>query len=208
MLAGFGQLVAEGADFAQIDNVMEKEFGWPMGPAYLLDVVGIDTAHHCQSVMAEGIPERMSLNDVDPVKDLYENKRFGQKNGVGFYQYVKDKKGKIKKTPDPAIADVMSYANQGKELSKDDIIQRCMVPMINETVRCLEEGIVSSPAEADMALLYGLGFPAFRGGVFRHLDTIGLDNFVNVADKWANLGAMYQVTDTLRDMAKNNKTFY
>jgi 3-hydroxyacyl-CoA dehydrogenase/enoyl-CoA hydratase/3-hydroxybutyryl-CoA epimerase/enoyl-CoA isomerase len=77
--AGFSQLVLEGADFATIDKVMEKQFGWPMGPAYLLDVVGVDTADHCTGVMSAGFPTRMSKIDNDPVSTLYQNDRFGQK---------------------------------------------------------------------------------------------------------------------------------
>lgn len=90
--AGFLKLVNEGVDFARIDKIMEK-FGWPMGPAYLLDVVGIDTGHHANAVMATEFPERMREKDKTALDVMYENKRFGQKNGKGFYQYVPDKKG-------------------------------------------------------------------------------------------------------------------
>lgn len=96
----------------------------------------------------------------------------------------------------------------GKEVSADEIIARTMVPMVNECVRCLEEGIVGSAAECDIALLYGLGFPPFRGGPFRYLETVGLANFVELADKYAHLGEMYQVTDGLREMAKANKSYF
>ena len=71
--AGFSQMVLEGADFAAVDKVMEKQFGWPMGPAYLLDVVGIDTADHCTGVMSSGFPTRMAKLDNDPVSALYNN---------------------------------------------------------------------------------------------------------------------------------------
>jgi hypothetical protein len=77
---------------------MEK-FGWPMGPAYLLDVVGIDTGVHAAKVMAEGFPERMQPNYKSGTEIMFENNRYGQKNGKGYYEYVADKKGKPKKTP-------------------------------------------------------------------------------------------------------------
>jgi 3-hydroxyacyl-CoA dehydrogenase/enoyl-CoA hydratase/3-hydroxybutyryl-CoA epimerase/enoyl-CoA isomerase len=83
-----------------------------------------------------------------------------------------------------------------------------MVPMINEAIRCLEEGIVASAAEADMGLIYGLGFPPFRGGPLRYADTIGLANFVALADQYAHLGEIYQVTDKTRAMAANGQVFY
>ncbi|GGA89524.1 fatty acid oxidation complex subunit alpha [Neiella marina] len=203
---GFTQLLADGADFQQVDRVMEKQFGWPMGPAYLLDVVGIDTAHHAQAVMAAGFPERMS-NDADTAIDLmYQHKRFGQKNGIGFYQYTMDKKGKPKKqSSDDAIALVQRDVIES--FSDDEIIARMMVPMVLETVRCLEEGIIATPAEADMALVYGLGFPPFRGGVFRYLETMGLKHFVEMADQLAELGPLYQVTEQMRQLAESGGSY-
>lgn len=206
---GFSQLVADGADFVNVDKVMEKKFGWPMGPAYLLDVVGIDTGHHAAAVMAEGFPERMSKSGKDAIDVMYEQQRFGQKNGKGFYVYSQDKKGRPKKDADPQSYQLLAeVADKPVELEADDIIARMMIPMINEVVLCLEEGIIGSPAEADMALVYGIGFPPFHGGVFRYLDNMGLSAYVALADKFAHLGPLYQVSDGLRQMAADNKTFY
>ncbi len=83
-----------------------------------------------------------------------------------------------------------------------------MIPMINEVVRCLEENIIATPAEADMALVYGLGFPPFRGGVFRYLDSLGLANYVALADQYAHLGALYEVPQGLREKAAQSETYY
>ncbi|MBV1840047.1 fatty acid oxidation complex subunit alpha FadB [Photobacterium ganghwense] len=207
--AGFSLLLRDGADFTQIDKVMEKQFGWPMGPAYLLDVVGIDTAHHAQAVMAEGFPDRMGKDFKDAVDVMYETQRFGQKNGKGFYAYTVDRKGKPKKTVDADVAGLLAPVVSGNvELDAEAIIARMMVPMINEVVRCLEEDIIASPAEADMALVYGLGFPPFRGGVFRYLDTVGLANYVAMADRFAHLGALYEVPAGLREKAGKGETYY
>ncbi|MDU8420551.1 3-hydroxyacyl-CoA dehydrogenase family protein, partial [Pseudomonas syringae] len=132
------------------DKVMEKQFGWPMGPAYLLDVVGIDTAHHAQAVMAAGFPERMARDYRDAVDVLFDNRRFGQKNQLGFYRYSEDSKGKPRKEVDEQaislLADNLKPAHT--DFSPQDIIARMMIPMINEVVRCFEEGIIASPAEA------------------------------------------------------------
>lgn len=87
----FDLLIKQGADFVQIDKVMEK-FGWPMGPAYLMDVVGIDTGVHGAEVMAEGFPDRMKPDYKVSGQILFEANRLGQKNGVGFYKYETDKK--------------------------------------------------------------------------------------------------------------------
>lgn len=207
--AGFNGLLADGGDFAAIDKVMEKQFGWPMGPAYLLDVVGLDTGHHAQAVMAEGFPDRMGKSGTDAIDVMFENKRLGQKNGKGFYAYSVDSRGKPKKDVDSTSYGLLQDAfGELKTFEADDIIARTMIPMIIETVRCLEEGIVASPAEADMGLVYGLGFPPFRGGVFRYLDTMGVANFVALADKYAHLGGLYQVTDAMRALAANNGSYY
>ena len=207
--AGFSKLVLDGADFAQVDKVMEKQFGWPMGPAYLLDVVGLDTAYHCTDVMAAGFPTRMAKLDNDPVAAMYKADRYGQKNGLGFYAYSKDAKGKPKKDIDPAALNLLAgIAADKQDFSSDEIIARVMVPMINETIRCLEEGIVATAAEADMGLIFGLGFPPFRGGPLRYVDTLGLANFVALADKYAHLGEIYQVTDKTRAMADNGQYFF
>jgi len=88
------------------------------------------------------------------------------------------------------------------------VIARLMIPMANETIRCLEEGIVGSAAEADMALLYGIGFPPFRGGVFRWIETMGVDKFVELADKYAHLGPLYEVTEGTRQMAADGKSYF
>ncbi|WP_045607927.1 fatty acid oxidation complex subunit alpha FadB [Vibrio parahaemolyticus] len=206
---GFSMLLRDGADFTKVDKVMERKFGWPMGPAYLLDVVGIDTAHHAQAVMAEGFPERMGKQGRDAIDALFEANKYGQKNGNGFYSYTIDKKGKPKKTFTedilPVLADVCA---DKQEFDEQTIIQRMMIPMINEVVLCLQEGIIATPQEADMALVYGLGFPPFRGGVFRYLDSVGIAEFVAMAKQHADLGAMYHVPQMLIDMAAKGESFY
>ncbi|GLX84113.1 fatty acid oxidation complex subunit alpha [Thalassotalea loyana] len=205
--AGFSHLVKEGADFTAVDKVMEKQYGWPMGPAYLLDVVGIDTADHCTGVMSAGFPTRMQKIDGDPVSKMYANERFGQKNGKGFYDYGTDKRGKPTKVPSETAYELIGNA-QHADFSADEIIARLMIPMVNEVVRCLEEGIVDTAAEADMGLIYGLGFPPFRGGPIRYLETVGIANFIEMADKYAHLGEIYQVTDGMREMAASGKSYF
>ncbi|MCS0370223.1 fatty acid oxidation complex subunit alpha FadB [Vibrio diabolicus] len=205
----FSMLLRDGADFTKIDKVMERKFGWPMGPAYLLDVVGIDTAHHAQAVMADGFPERMGKQGRDAIDALFEADKYGQKNGNGFYSYTIDKKGKPKKTFSEAILPVLADVCADKQDFDDQtIIQRMMIPMINEVVLCLQEGIIATPQEADMALVYGLGFPPFRGGVFRYLDSVGIAEYVEMAKQHAELGAMYQVPQMLIDMAAKGESFY
>jgi 3-hydroxyacyl-CoA dehydrogenase/enoyl-CoA hydratase/3-hydroxybutyryl-CoA epimerase/enoyl-CoA isomerase len=202
---GFSQLLQEGADFRQVDKVMEK-FGWPMGPSYLLDVVGIDTAVHCVGVMAEGFPDRMSALDKDPIEQLYKQDKYGQKSGSGFYVYSKDKKGRPQKDVDDSVFDIIG--KPGKEFSNEEIVERLMIPMIFEVARCFEEGIIETPAEADMGLIYGLGFPPFRGGALKYADEVGIETLVKQAEKYKHLGEAYTAPEGVAAMAKDGKTFY
>lgn len=205
---GFSHLVRDGVDFQRIDKLMEK-FGWPMGPAYLLDVVGIDTGVHAQAVMADGFPDRMKEDYVSSIKVMFDNNRYGQKNGSGFYKYETDKKGKLKKVVDEIVYDLIKPdQTESVDCSDEDIIARMMIPLCLETVRCLEDGIVSSATDADMGLVYGIGFPPFRGGALKYIDDMGVSEFVALTEKYAHLGAMYQSTDKLREMAKSGTKFF
>ncbi len=207
-LLGFNLLIRDGADFRQIDKVMEA-FGWPMGPAYLQDVVGIDTCHHCVDVMAAGFPDRFLFEEQSILDLLYEDKRFGQKNGQGYFHYEADEKGRPTRSYNEEI---QSYINQAskvrKEFSDDEIIARMMIPMCLETARCIEDGIVASAAEADMAQILGIGFPRFRGGALRYIDSIGADKFCQMADQYAHLGGLYKVPEGLRKMAETGQSFF
>lgn len=207
-LAGFAMLVRDGVDFQRIDKVMET-WGWPMGPAYLLDVVGIDTAVHAEKVMADGFPERMKREFTSCTDALFAAGRLGQKTGKGFYNYELDKKGKPAKVAASEVLDILRPTVTGTvELSDEDIVARMMIPMATELTRCLDEGIVETAAEADMALVYGTGFPPFRGGVFRWIDSIGAQAFCDLANKFGNLGALYSAPDSLKAKAANNQKFY
>lgn len=207
--AAFSQLLRDGADFRQIDNVMEKQFGWPMGPAYLLDVVGIDTAHHAQAVMAAGFPQRMIKDYRDAIDVLFDAGRYGQKTQQGFYRFKEDSKGKPRKEQDEMVDRLLAEVSQPKRnFSDEEIIARMMIPMINEVVRCLEEDVIASPAEADMALVYGLGFPPFHGGAFRWLDTQGSAKYFDMAQQYQHLGPLYVVPEGLQAKALRNEPYY
>jgi len=205
---GCMSLIKDGADFQQIDRVMER-FGWPMGPAYLMDVVGLDTSVHASKVLSEGFPDRMKSPFKDAVTILAEQERYGQKNGVGFYRYEPDKKGKPKKKVDEqTYALLKAHVAEPREFEDEEILHRMMVPMCLESIRALEENIVASPMEADMMLIMGLGFPPFHGGVFRYIDQLGLDNFVKMCDRYESLGPLYLATPGLRQKASQGELYY
>ena len=211
-LGAFTGLVKRGIDFTAIDRAMER-FGWPMGPAYLCDVVGIDTGVHAGAVMAEGFPDRMKYDFKSCQEVMFENDRFGQKNGRGYYAYETDKKGRPKKMVDEEVAALLAPVIDGNEtLSDEAIVDSMMIPMCLEAVRCLEDGIAASATDIDLSLIYGIGFPPFRGGALHYIDDFGIDKFVARADELAAavgpLKAMYLPTEKLREMVASGDTFF
>jgi 3-hydroxyacyl-CoA dehydrogenase/enoyl-CoA hydratase/3-hydroxybutyryl-CoA epimerase/enoyl-CoA isomerase len=206
--AGFVQLLKEGADFVQVDKVAEA-FGWPMGPAFLSDVVGIDTAVHAGAVMAEGFPDRMARDYRTGMEVLLNAGRLGQKNGQGFYRYEVDKKGRPQKQFDETVWGLLKDdVAQRKTFSDEEILDRLMVPFCLEAVRCLEENIADCATDVDMALVFGVGFPVFKGGALRYIDNMGLAAFCEKAKVYAELGAIYQPTANMQQMAATGDTFY
>ena len=210
----FNLLLQQGVDFQRMDRVMTK-MGWPMGPAHLLDVVGLDTAVHAQKVMANSFPQRMQHDDhSSAIAVLQQAGRLGQKNAQGFYQHSQDAKGRWHKQADEQVYTLLqpliqsSTENQA-ELSDDAIIERLMIPLCLEALRCIDEGIVASAADADIALVYGIGFPPFLGGALRYIDTLGLAVFVQQAQTYQSLGALYSLPDSLLERARQpNYCFY
>jgi 3-hydroxyacyl-CoA dehydrogenase/enoyl-CoA hydratase/3-hydroxybutyryl-CoA epimerase/enoyl-CoA isomerase len=203
----FLRLLHDGADFRQIDKAMER-FGWPMGPAYLLDVVGLDTAVHAQAVMAAGF-DRMILEFDSAIDKLYQRKDLGQKSGRGFYRYELDKRGKQKQVPNPEIdALIASVQASKRDFDDQEIVERMMVALCLETVRCLEDNIVATAIEADMGLVLGIGYPPFRGGALRYIDSMGVDRFCELADKYAALGDLYAPTTAMRQKGAAGETYY
>ena len=210
-LNAFDKLVNDGADFLHIDKVMER-FGWPMGPAYLIDVVGTDVAVHGAEVMAEGFPDRMKPDFSGSTEAFYKMGRLGQKSGSGYYQYKNDKRGRPKKSVDEEAIKLVNDSSANKraadDFSDEEILERMMLSLCLEVVRCLEDNIVDSPESADMSLIWGIGFPPFRGGALRYIDSIGTKAFVAMAEKYSDLGGAYEVPKLLADMAANDVKFF
>jgi 3-hydroxyacyl-CoA dehydrogenase/enoyl-CoA hydratase/3-hydroxybutyryl-CoA epimerase/enoyl-CoA isomerase len=201
----FNALVKEGVDFVRIDKVMEK-WGWPMGPAYLLDVVGVDTANHASEVMAKGFPNRMPLNADDAVAVLYKAGRYGQKNGKGFYTYSVDAKGKPKKEVNPEIYTILKQDPKALNttITDQDIIDRLMLPFVFESSLCLSEKIVDEAYELDLAMLTGLGFPPFRGGPMRFAESVGAAILIEKGNALSKkYGPLYEVTPGIQEVLKN-----
>ncbi len=120
-------------------------------------------------------------------------------------------KGVPKKQPDPAVDAILAALagpGPGPEVSDQDILDRMLLPMIIESSRCLEERIVATPVELDLGLVYGLGFPPFRGGALRHADAVGLAALCRAAEGFRSLGPLYRPTVQMLELARTGSTFH
>jgi 3-hydroxyacyl-CoA dehydrogenase/enoyl-CoA hydratase/3-hydroxybutyryl-CoA epimerase/enoyl-CoA isomerase len=205
--AGFMRLLQDGVDYERIDRVMET-WGWPMGPALLLDVIGIDTSVHAARVLAEAFPDRMAHQGKTALEALLEAGRLGQKNGKGFYLWKPEQKGPPSKQSDPDVKTLVGLGRATRDVSDEEIVERTVLPMLLESSRCLEEKIVSTPVEVDVALLNGLGFPPFRGGIFRWADAVGAKALLRAAERHRSLGALYGPTAQLSAFAASGTGFH
>ncbi|NHV25933.1 fatty acid oxidation complex subunit alpha FadB [Burkholderia sp. D-99] len=205
----FLRLLEDGADFETVDRAMEG-FGWPMGPAYLLDVIGMDVLDRVVDVIGAGYRDRMPPVGGSALGLMVERQRYGQKSGEGFYRYDAARAGRPSKCSSPdAHALVATLQSNGPRAFPDDvIIERMMLPMIVEAARVLDECVVATAIELDMALVLGLGFPVHAGGALKYADWLGLDHVVAMCDRHAELGATYVATPTMRAMAAAGARYY
>jgi len=208
-MLGYLRALHDGADYLAVDAAMET-FGWPMGPAYLLDVIGMDTMKHVVEIIAAGYRDRFLLDFPPATALMAEHDRLGQKNGVGFYRYETDPKGRPRKLVDPGTAALLATLQpRGPRAFADtEVVERLMLPMIVEAAICLEEGVAGSPAEIDTALLLGLGFPRYAGGPLKYSDWLGLEHVVARCDANAALGPLYRATPRMRAMAAAGERYF
>jgi 3-hydroxyacyl-CoA dehydrogenase/enoyl-CoA hydratase/3-hydroxybutyryl-CoA epimerase len=191
--------LVEGATIEEVDAAL-KGWGWPAGGLQLLDEVGIDVAYHAGQVLISRLGDRIDA----PVafQKLIDDGRKGRKAERGFYKYD----GK-EKTPDPAVYGLLGW--QPRPLSAAEIAERCWLQMLNEVARTIEERIVTDPAVVDIGVIFGLGFPPFRGGILHQADRVGLDVIVQRLDAYAaKHGKRLQPAPLLREMAQRGERFH
>ncbi|MFI5182042.1 MAG: 3-hydroxyacyl-CoA dehydrogenase NAD-binding domain-containing protein [Thermoanaerobaculia bacterium] len=196
------RLLLEGADLAGVDKAM-RSFGMPVGPFELLDDVGIDVATKGAETLSGAWPERMP---IDPAfVKMVTLKRLGRKSGKGFYSYEKEKRN----GPDPAFYGELGLPSPSKNPSSPEIERRLLFPMVNEAAFCLADGIVESPAKLDLAMIFGTGFPPFRGGLCAWADSVGAAAVVDGLSKLAaEKGPRFSPAPLLSEMARTGRTFF
>lgn len=197
------QLLTEGASIKAIDKAATK-FGMPMGPLNLFDVVGLDTALYAGAVMKEAFPDRVIEPAIIPV--LVEAGRLGVKSGLGFYSYQNKKK---RPQPDPAFDALLApLVGEENEFNNSDLRSRLFLPMLLEATRVLEEGLVRDVRDIDLGLIFGIGYPPFKGGLLFGSDVLGAERIVQMLKPFEDLGPRYQPTELLLNMAKTGGKFY
>lgn len=206
-LSAFCNLATTGINITDIDNAMEREFGWSKGPGKLIDLIGIDVVYRAFQQLTKHYPISIHLNDDNILDNLYQKSSTGIKSLSGFYQYQKDEDGKIKIIG--LSEDTKQFSPTPKtNLPLKEIIYRLMIPMMNEVTRCLEEEVITTPEEGDLALVRGTGFPAFRGGAFHLIDQIGIPRYLSILEHYEKFGKEYQAPELLHYMHKNSMRFY
>ncbi|EMB9229826.1 fatty acid oxidation complex subunit alpha FadJ [Vibrio harveyi] len=184
----------------QLDGAL-LDFGFPVGPITLLDEVGVDIGAKIMPILVNELGERFKGPDV--FDTLLSDGRKGRKSGKGFYTY----KGK-KKEVDKSVYKLLNLTPESK-LSDNDIALRCVLPMLNEAVRCLDDGIIRSPRDGDIGAIFGIGFPPFLGGPFRYMDQFGLKELVEKMNEFASkYGDRYAPCDGLLTRAGEGRNFY
>ena len=196
-------LVTEGVPIKHIEKA-SKSFGMPLGPIELYDMVGIDTALYAGTTMYEAFPSRTALSPLLPA--LKKAGRLGNKTGKGFFSYENKKR---KAAPDPDLQPILEkYVKSEKNYTPDELQTRLFMPMLLEATRVLEEGMVRDVRDVDLGLIFGLGFPPFKGGLLFWADTLGAEGIMEKLQPWAELGERFEPTPLLEQMATDRKRFY
>ena len=197
------ELLCDGASIKEIDRAATA-FGMPMGPIALYDMVGLDTAMYAGKTMWEAFPERIVASPMVPA--MVKQGRLGQKAGRGFFSY-QNKKGK--REDDPAVAKIIeTYRRGSHKFTQEELIARLFLPMLLEATRMLDAKIVRDVRDVDLGLIFGLGFPPFKGGLLYWADTLGAAKIVEMVKPLETLGPRFSPTPMLLDMAASGRKFY
>ncbi|HEX5074672.1 MAG TPA: fatty acid oxidation complex subunit alpha FadJ [Gemmatimonadaceae bacterium] len=198
-----GILLDEGVAIDAIDRAL-VEFGFPVGPITLIDEVGLDIAGKSGAIMLEAFGTRMAPSQS--LTRVVAAGRTGRKGKKGFYRY--DETGK-KRGVDPSVYELLPTGQRRTEIPADEIQRRCVLAMVNEAVRCLQDGILRSSRDGDVGAVFGIGFPPFRGGPFRYVDSLGAERVVRALEGLnSDRAPRFAPAQLLIEMARGGRRFY
>ncbi len=196
-------MLLEGESIEALDSAL-VDFGFPVGPITLLEEVGIDVGAKISPILLTELGERFAAPSAFDA--LLNDGRKGKKNRKGFYRY--DKKAKGKKLVDESVYQVLGIM-PNKETAKTEIAQRCIIQMLNEATRCLDDGIINSVRDGDIGAIFGIGFPPFLAGPFSYIDKLGIDEVIRLLTHYQSMhGERFAPSALLLSMQDDNKTFY
>jgi 3-hydroxyacyl-CoA dehydrogenase/enoyl-CoA hydratase/3-hydroxybutyryl-CoA epimerase len=212
---GAGRLLDQGAAIDAIDNAL-LDFGFPVGPITLVDEVGLDVGAKAGKIMYDAFGERFA--PPSSMQAVVASGRYGRKVKKGFYLYDEEgKKGAVDQTVYSLLAPGSrettaasgSQAQTRAQIPPSEIQQRTVLPLLNEAARCLAENVIRSPRDGDVGAVYGFGFPPFRGGPFRYMDTIGISDLVKKLQELNDrFPGRFEPAEILVSMARRGERFY
>jgi 3-hydroxyacyl-CoA dehydrogenase/enoyl-CoA hydratase/3-hydroxybutyryl-CoA epimerase len=197
-------LLEEGYDFTLVDR-LAVGFGMPMGPFALLDEIGIGVAFKVAHILASAYKGRMETGRLASAIEA-EKTLSGRQGGKGFYLYAKKSR-----RPNPRIAGILKSQGIGpaRGRDKDEILKRMLLRMVNEAALCLEEGIIQKAEYLDLAMIYGTGFPPFRGGILRYADSLDIGTVISLMKRFEEqAGGRFTPGALLKEMEKKKRGFY
>ena len=203
------QLVNEGANPAQVDKVL-FDLGFPMGPFAMSDLAGMDVGYRIREELRKEDPD--SAPPRNWTDDLVEQGRLGQKTQAGVFDYKEGDRTPVPSSEVDALIAKFREENgiQSRDISDQEILERCMYIMVNEGAKILEEGIAARPLDVDVIWIYGYGFPVYRGGVLFWADSVGLKTIYDkVSQIHQETGSdTWKPAALLEKLAKEGKGFY
>lgn len=196
-----GRLVVEGVEVERIDGLMEA-FGFPMGPLTVLDQVGLDVGVKASRVLHEAYGERLA--PVAGLERLVDEGRKGKKSGRGFYRYANGKKRGV----DASVYTLLDRSTS-RRIGDEEIEARLVYAMLNEAARALDDGVVRTARDGDIAAIFGIGYPPFRGGPLRYLDRLGVRSAVDTLKSLRDAhGDRFAPAPLLERLAEENARLY
>jgi len=199
-------LSADGVDGTLLEEAM-IDFGMPMGPATLADLTGIDINYHVNKTFEKRLGERYRVHPLTEV--IYNTGCYGRKTGAGYFDYSGEKPVPNQKVVEAVNGYLKEKGVTPKKMSKQEIIDTMLALGINEAALMMEEGICDRVQDMDLAMIYGTGFPPYRGGILRYADKWGLKNvYEKLQALEKRYGLRFKPAKMIREMAESEKTFY